>query len=716
MKIRLAMSVAAILVAGGGTLLSANETIKLDEVQVVTSATGYEQNVADAPASISVITAEELEKKSYTDITDALKNVPGVYVNGGGSNQSVSIRGMSADYTLYLVDGKPMQDNQAFSPNGSHAGNPINFLPPLEAIERIEVIRGPASSLYGSNAMGGVINIITKKHSDKVTANINTEYLKADSSNKVNNDSQNVSAFVNIPVVKDLLSVQFTAGFLNTDESDYKSSGALKAGSDPDYKRTNVGTKVVLTPDEHNTITAGYNYKVQERTSNPGKSIASEGSFRGNTTNYQLVGTNVIDKKTNKVVAWDGKQTGATITGTQANTSSYQKSINYDYALTHEAKYDKILVNSYLNYEKSENPTRKNATTGNGIDFDTITANTQGTYFFDSNSLTVGANYKKENLEDGATNAIKINGVTDTSITKMDRYQWALFAEDTWQATDDLALTLSGRYDKNEIFGNNFSPKAYAVYSLTDNFNLKGGVTTGYKAPSLRQAAPDFAGVSGGGGATVAMVGNPDLEPEKSLSYEAGIAYDNDDIGLGGSLMLFQTNYKNKVQTTDAYNDDGSRMYYYKGENYPGGVKFYENVDKAEIKGIELTTDYQILDNLKYRHSYTYTDSEQKSGTRKGKQLNDLSKHMFNAGVDFDVTSKLLLWTQANYRGKTAGNSSDVKTPSYTFVDLGGVYKYDKKLSFNAGVYNIANKDVTDDGNSNVLDGRRYSVAMNLKF
>ena len=364
---------------------------------------------------------------------------------------------------------------------------------------------------------------------------------------------------------------------------------------------------------------------------------------------------------------------------------------------------------------------------------DTITANTQGTYFFDTNSLTVGANYKKENLEDGATNAMKENGVTNDSIMKMQRYQWALFAEDTWSATDDLALTLSGRYDNNEDFGGEFSPKAYAVYSLTDNLNLKGGVTTGYKAPSLRQAASNFAGISGGGGPAVAMVGNPDLKPEKSLSYETGIAYDNDNMGLSASLMLFQTNYKNKVQTKDSYNPDGTKQTIYNGETYAGGVRFYENVDKAEIKGIELTTDYQILDNLKYRHSYTYTNSEQKSGTYKGYGLNNLSKHMFNAGLDWDATSKLLLWTQANYRGETIGSNSEEtikvggknvktgkilvnKTPSYTFVDLGAVYKYDKNLSFNAGVYNITNKDVTEDGNSNVLDGRRYSVAMNLKF
>ncbi|WP_418186303.1 TonB-dependent receptor domain-containing protein [Aliarcobacter vitoriensis] len=706
--------------AGGGNLLSANETTKLDDIQVVTTAGGYEQNIADAAATISVITAEEIEKKSFTDVTDVLKNVPGVYVNGGGSNQSISIRGMSADYTLYLIDGRPMQDNQAFSPNGSHAGNPINFLPPLEAIERIEVIRGPASSLYGSNAMGGVINIITKKHSDKVTANINVEYLKADSSNKVNNDSKNVSTFINVPVVKDLLSVQLTAGILDTDESDYVSSGALKAGSDPDYKRTNVGGKVILTPNENNTITAGYTYKIQERTSNPCKSIACEGSFRGSTANGYSVDANgnILDSN-GRAVGWDGKISKGTVTGKQKNSSSFQKSINYNYDLTHELKYDEFLLNSYLTYEKSQNPTRANSRTGNGIEMDTITANSQGTYFFDTNSLTIGANYKKENLEDGATNAITVGGVTDDSITKMERYQWALFAEDTWSVTDDLALTLSGRFDRNEFFGSNFSPKAYAVYSLTDNLNLKGGVTTGYKAPSLRQAAPDFAGISGGGGPAVAMVGNPDLEPEKSRNYELGFAYDNPDLGLGGSLMVFQTDYKNKVQSRDGTDilPGDAKQYWYKGEYYGGGVKFYENVDKAEIKGLELTTDWEILDNLKYRHSYTYTDSEQKSGANIGKPLNNISKHMFNAGLDFDVTSKVLLWTQANYRGKTAGSGTSAsKTPSYTFVDLGAVYKYDKNLSFNAGVYNIANKNVLDDGNSNVLDGRRYSVAMNLKF
>ncbi|MCR1816245.1 TonB-dependent receptor domain-containing protein [Aliarcobacter butzleri] len=677
-KIKIAKSLAILLVTGTH-YLSANETTTLDEVQVVTSATGYEQNVADAPATISVITAEELEKKSYSDITDALKNVPGVYVNGGGTNQTISIRGMASSYTLFLIDGKPMNDGQLLTTNGGVSGANVSFLPPLEAIERIEVIRGPASALYGSDAMGGVINIITKKHSDKATASIRTEYIKADSSNKVNNDSQNTSIYANAPLIDKLLSLQITGGYQTIDESSLQKNNTESAESDPEYKKQNIGGKLVFTPDENNTIIGGYSYSIQERTHTPGLSMLPTA------------------------------------------TRSHSELTKDTYNLSHEAKYDKFLVNSYAQYDKDKNSSIAGRAVGGitnpgGIEFETTTLNSQGTYFFDTNSLSIGANYKKENLEDGTTNQ---NASMAGKVTKMDRYQWALFAEDTWNLTDDLALTLSGRFDKNEQYGSEFSPKAYAVYSLTDNLNLKGGVIKGYKAPSLRNSAPEYMLNSMGG----ALIPNPDLEPEKSWTYEAGVAYDNPDIGLGGSLMLFQTDFKDKITRTA--NITGSKIngsqFYIDNPNLPYNSYGYTrqfNVDKAEIKGIELTTDYYILENLKYRHSYTFTDSEQKSGANEGNPLNDISKHMFNAGLDWDVTSKFLLWTQANYRGETSGTSTDEddKTPSYTFVDLGTVYKYDKKLQFSAGIYNIANKNVLDDGNSNVLDGRRYSVAMNLKF
>ncbi len=143
------------------TQARAEQALELQPTTVV-SAAGYEQNIAQAPASISVITREQLEKQSYSNIVDAVKNIPGVYVTGGGQMQDISIRGMTSSYTLYLVDGRPISAGRSVNTNGSDGGKQIG-LPPLSMIERIEVIRGPMSSLYGSEAMGGVINIITRK-------------------------------------------------------------------------------------------------------------------------------------------------------------------------------------------------------------------------------------------------------------------------------------------------------------------------------------------------------------------------------------------------------------------------------------------------------------------------------------------------------------------------------------------------------------------------
>lgn len=129
---------------------------------VVVTASGAQQSIKEAPASISVLTQEDLQKGNYQSVADAVKHVEGVSVVGDTNNTSdISIRGLPGDYTLILVDG--MRQNTRETMNRGTGGVQAYQLPPLSAIERIEVVRGPMSSLYGSEAMGGVINIITKK-------------------------------------------------------------------------------------------------------------------------------------------------------------------------------------------------------------------------------------------------------------------------------------------------------------------------------------------------------------------------------------------------------------------------------------------------------------------------------------------------------------------------------------------------------------------------
>lgn len=141
-----------------------------------------------------------------------------------------------------------------------------------------------------------------------------------------------------------------------------------------------------------------------------------------------------------------------------------------------------------------------------------------------------------------------------------------------------------------------------------------------------------------------------------------------------------------------------------------------ENIDKAELKGVEFSLDYDILHNLTVRTSYTYTDSEQKSGQYKGKPLNDISKNMVNVGLDWDVSDAWNAWTTYNYRGRKSGANNSEGAPGYGTFDAGVVFRAKEDLSFQAGVYNAANKKITNATYGQLLDGRRFTVGMSVRF
>lgn len=185
---------------------------------IVVTAAGFEQKLTDAPASISVITQEDLTKRPYMTLLDAVRDIEGIDVGetrdktGQGS---ISMRGMGSDYTLILVDGKRQNNHGDIYPN-NFGGNQFNHIPPLDAIERIEVIRGPASTLYGADAMGGVINIITKKVLDAWHGSATVSRSFEDSEF---GDDTTVDAFVTGPLVPGVLNLSARASWYDRDAS-----------------------------------------------------------------------------------------------------------------------------------------------------------------------------------------------------------------------------------------------------------------------------------------------------------------------------------------------------------------------------------------------------------------------------------------------------------------------------------------------------------------
>lgn len=170
---------------------------------MVVTASAVEQNLKDAPASISVITQEYLQRRPANSLKDVLRDVPGVQLTNESDNRrGISIRGMSSSYTLILIDGKRVNSRNAVF---RHNDFDINWVP-VDAIERIEVVRGPMSSLYGSDALGGMINIITKKVGSAWHGSVSVDSTVQEHRDR--GDTYSGQFFTSGPLVDDLLGVK----------------------------------------------------------------------------------------------------------------------------------------------------------------------------------------------------------------------------------------------------------------------------------------------------------------------------------------------------------------------------------------------------------------------------------------------------------------------------------------------------------------------------
>lgn len=199
-----------LIAAGVCTALSSFSATAADNKTdtMVVSASGFSQQLRDAPASVTVISADQLQNKPVRDLADAVKDVEGVSIVGAANKQDINIRGLPGEYTLILVDGR-RQNSRESRPNGS-GGFEAGFMPPVEAIERIEVIRGPMSSLYGSDAMGGVINIITKKVTNEWHGSVTTGAIIQENSDSGNSTDGNF--YLSGPLIQDKLGLQLYGG------------------------------------------------------------------------------------------------------------------------------------------------------------------------------------------------------------------------------------------------------------------------------------------------------------------------------------------------------------------------------------------------------------------------------------------------------------------------------------------------------------------------
>ena len=690
---------------------------------IVVSAAGYEQKLKDAPASVTVITAEDFKSKRINSIADALIDVEGVDISptaGKTGGLNIRIRGMDSEYSLVLVDGRRQNSTGDITPNGFGESN-NSFMPPISAIERIEIIRGPASTLYGSDAMGGVVNIITKKVTDNWTGSVTLEGTLLPNSSDFGNQHA-ADAFISGPLIKDLLGLQLRArktersqsdiGYLNEDDQDVE----LNMGNNPTKSDLEtIGARLTLTPTKDHDLSAEYENTQQWYDNNKGQlgTLGANGGY-GPSQEYNR------DKM---VLA----HTWRTAYGTLDSSISNTQTETIGRLIPSRAQAGSTAVSPRL--LESE---------------DTIFDTKFTTQHLAGHSITVGGQWWDASISD----SLRVN-------KEVAFQQYGIFAEDTWAMTDNLALTLGLRFDDHDTFGDFWTPRAYLVWNANDSWTFKGGYSEGYKAPRLERLTNGIYNVGGQGRSPI--FGNPNLRPETSNNFELGSYFSNGS-NFDVNLTAFYSQVEDKIisgpieMTCDANinkaecetfmasigtpwvmqsGDTGSRAW---------SVSRSVNAEEAEIYGIETGLNWEFMPSWKLGLNYTWTETEVKDKTIGNPPLNDTPEHIVNASLKWQADDNIQLWARGEYRSERARFTSTYENLSatnkavydalgdfkeYALLHVGSNFTVNDNWDIGVALYNVFDKDFIDyekvgtsyyNNFSNTQEGRRVQLSTTFKF
>jgi len=682
---------------------------------------GFDNKLTDAPASISVITQEELRKRPYVTLADAVSELDGVDVGesaSGSGQKSISIRGMGADYTVILVDGKRQDNNGDLYPNFVLTDSQFGYIPPLDAIERIEVIRGPASVVYGVDSLGGVINIITKKVSPAWTGSTSLGYT-AQQDNRYG-DVKTVDFSLRGPLIRNVLGLSLRGSFSKVGASYADGADIVDpAGTLHPYE----GRNQSFSGRENTTLGAGLALQISEQHTLRMEldSYRQDYDRESGGDSFRSVWRTNAAGRVNPGIGWKPDQKisrdGASIThdgkwdfGESMLSLSWVENDNKGRTMPFGPAERRLLQAMYdatgMYAGMSETERRALAETTFFPRPDRPFKSSQ--YTLDAkmgiplgdgnteNQLTIGGQMVNGAFMDGAYG---MESDSPSNRLRQKQKTRALFAEHNLGVTEKLVLTSGVRYDWHNLFAGHFSPRVYANYDLSPQFVLKGGISFGYKTPKITDL---YNGVTGfGGNGTRPWAGNPNLKPESSLNSEIAL-YWNHPNQHSFNITLFRNDFKDKIQSVEARScrDTGGIPPCVNLGGYDEfGTGIYnqeQNVGKALVQGVEIAGRVHLGPHWAIRGNYTHTDSEIKRGVNQGKQLTMTARNMFNSRVEWHPTESFGMFLSGEYRAKRyRGDRNQEYYKGYSLVHLGAHYTISPNISVNARINNLLDRDFT---------------------
>lgn len=455
--------------------------------ELVVTGSRYERQLKDVPVITRVISREEIETVNPVDFTTLLEyTLPGIqfYYNTMSQVPEITYQGMDAKAVLFLLDGERISGESGDS-NIDYSRFNIND------IERIEVVRGAASTLYDSRAIGGVINIITKKSVRPFTASMHTRYAGK------KGQSYSASAGVNLHRFSSLTSF----GWRKRDSYFVKDEqGKQKEIINPDGSVTKSKTDPVA---------------------------------------FNIYGYSIMDVSQKLSYNFSDRFTGS------ARISYYTNKRNkYDNARYYQ-RYRDLILSGKLKWQFADNQNldlsyiRDNYIKDNVYvdDDERVYGNVNSTirlYYtgmFGKHTLSGGVDLLREDM--------KHHFMKDTATVHMNQYSFCL--QDDWQLTDKMNVVVGVRGDKGGSYRLHFTPKVSVLYRPLKTITLRAGYSQGYRIPNLKELYQEF----NMGGMGIMMYGNKDLKPEEGTQISASVEYDYK--GLNLSVSTYHNRYKNKI-------------------------------------------------------------------------------------------------------------------------------------------------------------------------
>lgn len=677
----------------GGVTAQAEELPVYSFDEVVVTATRTENDVKKVPASTQVITQEDIKRGGATSVRNALSMYANIFqkskVRGGGHD--IIIRGMETKHSLVMVNGRRIS-NEA---DANGLGNAMSLdRININDVEKIEIVRGPSSALYGSEAMGGVLNIITKPSKEQ-TLLTGLEHTSEDTSHWWHADTGRIGNF----------SMTLDARFNKINRSMLDTA----TESDPYGTAQTYNASLNYYVNDHSYVNAYMDYYSQHLktdTGTPTMKPITLTTSRGMSLSGQamLEGTgSKAYKQKNYGISWNGK--------TDKNDWQIQAYMSkFNWSTTSNTKvlgsippagpdWMKDMFNGKLQkknaYDFNHDEHNMWAIEGR----DSLRVN-------DHHRVTFGAEYVKDKVSGTGlgANGDSVYSITENGTTKSSSEKtlssYAAYLQDEIEY-GKWFIVPAIRYDHHSAYGSHTSPKIGVTYNATDHFRIKANYGDGFKAPSVSQLYYDL-DMEMGRGNWVHLTGNPNLKPEKSKSWDLGVEA---EFGKGyGSLTYFDNDVDNLIASIPKGKDSN-------GHN----LHRYENVNKARIKGLENTLGYHFNDTLEFKVTSTLLDAKD---TSSGKDLTQRARlsQIYQLIYDDhkDTGWSAVLWNQLDYKfvtGKAWESGESVKK-SYSLTNFSLTRKVNKDTRVYGSVQNIFDKKDADCD----LDGRFWSIGWEHKF